>query len=102
MWDVKQDVQDSAEQERDDITDLTTNPAITDAGGIIAFVGKGVEFNGTITYSGTVRIDGYLNGEIHTDGILLVGKMPSSKLKSRPARSSAKEKSPAISWPKNA
>ena len=24
--------------------------------------------------SGTVRIDGYLNGEIHTDGILLVGE----------------------------
>ena len=40
---------------------------------IIAFVGKGVEFKGVISYSGTVRIDGYLDGEIHTDGILLVG-----------------------------
>ena len=74
MWDVKQDVQNSVEQERNDITDLTTNPATKDAEGIIAFVGKGVEFNGTITYSGTVRIDGYLNGEIHTDGVLLVGE----------------------------
>jgi len=43
-------------------------------GDIIAFVGKGVEFKGTISYSGTVRIDGLLNGEIHTDGILLIGE----------------------------
>ena len=31
---------------------------------IIAFVGKGVEFKGVISYSGTVRIDGNLDGEI--------------------------------------
>lgn len=43
------------------------------AGDISAFVGKGVEFKGTISYSGTVRIDGYLVGEIHTDGVLLIG-----------------------------
>ncbi|MBI5411531.1 MAG: polymer-forming cytoskeletal protein [Nitrospirae bacterium] len=41
---------------------------------VIAFVGKGVEFKGVISYSGTVRIDGQLDGEIHTDGILLVGE----------------------------
>jgi cytoskeletal protein CcmA (bactofilin family) len=40
---------------------------------IIAFVGKGVEFKGIISYSGTVRIDGNLDGEIHTDGVLLIG-----------------------------
>jgi cytoskeletal protein CcmA (bactofilin family) len=40
---------------------------------VIAFVGKGVEFKGVITYSGTVRIEGRLEGEINTDGILLVG-----------------------------
>ncbi len=39
----------------------------------VAFVGKDVEFKGVITYSGTVRIDGTLDGEIHTDGGLLVG-----------------------------
>ncbi|WHZ28137.1 MAG: Polymer-forming bactofilin [Nitrospira sp.] len=39
----------------------------------VAFVGKDVEFKGIITYSGTVRIDGSLDGEIHTDGGLLVG-----------------------------
>lgn len=41
---------------------------------ISAFVGKGVEFKGTISYSGTVRIDGSLDGEIRTDGTLLVGE----------------------------
>ena len=40
---------------------------------VIAFVGKGVAFKGVITYSGTVRIDGSLDGEIHTDGGLIVG-----------------------------
>ncbi len=39
-----------------------------------AFVGRGVEFKGTISYSGTVRIDGSLEGEIRTDGMLLVGE----------------------------
>ena len=39
----------------------------------VAFVGKDVEFKGIISYSGTVRIDGSLEGEIHTDGGLLVG-----------------------------
>jgi cytoskeletal protein CcmA (bactofilin family) len=41
---------------------------------VSAFVGKGVEFKGTITYNGTVRIDGLLDGEIHTEGVLLVGE----------------------------
>jgi cytoskeletal protein CcmA (bactofilin family) len=49
-----------------------SRPESTDA--IVAFVGKGVEFKGTISYSGTVRIDGFLDGEIHTDGTLLVGE----------------------------
>lgn len=41
---------------------------------INAFVGKGVAFKGVITYNGTVRIDGNLEGEIHTEGVLLVGE----------------------------
>jgi cytoskeletal protein CcmA (bactofilin family) len=48
-----------------------TKPESADA--IVAFVGKGVEFKGTISYGGTVRIDGSLDGEIQTDGTLLVG-----------------------------
>ncbi len=41
---------------------------------VIAFVGHGVEFKGVITYDGTVRIDGRLEGEIHTEGVLVVGE----------------------------
>lgn len=40
---------------------------------VIAFIGEGVAFKGVITYSGTVRIDGTLDGEIHTDGGLIAG-----------------------------
>lgn len=43
------------------------------ADSVIAFIGKGVAFKGVITYSGTVRIDGTLDGEINTDGGLIVG-----------------------------
>ena len=41
---------------------------------VSAFVGAGVEFKGVIRYNGTLRIDGKVEGEIHTDGVLLVGK----------------------------
>lgn len=47
----------------------------------VAFVGKDVEFKGVITYSGTVRIDGALDDELHTDGGLLVG--PEAVLKAK-------------------
>jgi len=41
---------------------------------VSAFVGRGVDFKGTIVYQGTVRIDGSLDGEIQTEGVLLVGE----------------------------
>jgi cytoskeletal protein CcmA (bactofilin family) len=53
-------------------TSPNTRPESTEA--VVAFVGKGVEFKGTISYSGTVRIDGFIDGEIHTEGTLLVGE----------------------------
>ncbi|WP_455377864.1 bactofilin family protein [Petrachloros mirabilis] len=43
-------------------------------GDIVAFVGKGVESKGSISCNGTVRVEGVHEGEIHTDGILLVGE----------------------------
>ena len=52
-------------------------PSVRKAGAedeVIAFIGKGVEFKGVLTYNGRVRIDGRLDGEIHTDGVLLVGE----------------------------
>lgn len=75
MWgQEKQPETSDAEPEREATSDITNGLAAENSEGIIAFVGKGVEFKGTISYSGTVRIDGYLDGEIHTEGILLVGE----------------------------
>ena len=38
------------------------------------FLAKGVEFKGVIHFDGTIRIDGRLEGEIHTAGTLIVGE----------------------------
>ncbi len=76
MWgQEKKEETSSSEQEGEEVIMIAANPTIPEgAGDICAFVGKGVEFKGTITYSGTVKIDGYLDGEIHTDGVLLIGE----------------------------
>jgi cytoskeletal protein CcmA (bactofilin family) len=52
----------------------STGTGVENGEDVIAFLGKGVEFKGVISYNGTVRIDGQLDGEIHTEGILLVGE----------------------------
>ncbi len=41
---------------------------------IIAFLGKGTEFKGIVTYEGTIRIDGRIEGEILTKGTLVIGE----------------------------
>jgi len=76
MWgQEKKEVTSSSEQEGEEVIMVAANSTIAEgAGDINAFVGKGVEFKGIITYSGTVKIDGYLDGEIHTDGVLLIGE----------------------------
>ena len=76
MWgQEKKEVPSSSEQEGKEVIMVTANSTIAEgAEDINAFVGKGVEFKGTISYSGTIRIDGYLDGEIHTDGVLLIGE----------------------------
>jgi cytoskeletal protein CcmA (bactofilin family) len=76
MWGQEKKIETSSrEQEGGEVVMTAANPTISEgAGDICAFVGKGVEFKGTITYSGTVKIDGYLDGEIHTDGVLLIGE----------------------------
>jgi len=62
----------SSTDETDEET-LESGANVDHAKGTSAFVGKGVKFKGVITYSGTVRIDGQMEGEIKTDGILLIG-----------------------------
>jgi cytoskeletal protein CcmA (bactofilin family) len=41
---------------------------------IIAFLGKGTRFKGVVTYDGTVRVDGHIEGEIVSTGTLVVGE----------------------------
>jgi len=41
---------------------------------MIAFLGKGTEYEGKLTFNGTVRIDGHFKGEISAAGTLIVGK----------------------------
>ena len=38
------------------------------------FLGRGVDFKGVLTFDGTVRVDGNIEGEIHTTGTLIVGE----------------------------
>jgi len=41
---------------------------------ISAFLGKGTEFEGKLTFEGTVQIDGKFSGEISTQGTLIIGE----------------------------
>jgi cytoskeletal protein CcmA (bactofilin family) len=47
-----------------------------DGGGTenFTFLGKGVDFKGVLNFNGTVRVDGRVEGEIHTSGTLIVGE----------------------------
>ena len=61
--------------------DQNTQREIAPFHDVSAFVGENVEFKGTINYKGTVRIDGRLTGEIHTEGTLIVGQSASVEAK---------------------
>jgi len=41
---------------------------------INAFLGSNTEFEGKLSFAGTVRIDGRFKGEIYTEGTLIVGE----------------------------
>lgn len=43
-------------------------------GEISTLLGRGSEFEGKLTFEGTVRIDGRLSGEIFSDDVLIVGE----------------------------
>ncbi|MDF1536425.1 MAG: polymer-forming cytoskeletal protein [bacterium] len=43
-------------------------------GEIKAFLGEGTDFKGVLTFEGTVRIDGKLEGEVYTKDTLIVGE----------------------------
>ena len=50
----------------------TPDPDPSNEKGMAALIGKGVQFKGSISYHGAIRIDGTLEGEVQTDGCLLV------------------------------
>lgn len=54
-----------------EITSLWGEQAAQD---MTALVAANTEFRGIIQFNGTVRIDGRVEGEIHTEGLLLIGK----------------------------
>ncbi|HIA03497.1 MAG TPA: polymer-forming cytoskeletal protein [Myxococcales bacterium] len=39
-----------------------------------ALLGRGSEFEGKLTFEGTVRIDGKFNGEVHSEDTLIIGE----------------------------
>jgi cytoskeletal protein CcmA (bactofilin family) len=41
---------------------------------ITTILGKGSNFDGKLTFEGTVRIDGRFSGEIRTEGTLIIGE----------------------------
>ena len=43
-----------------------------DAAVTIGYLQSGTEFEGTLTFDGTLKIGGTFRGEIHSDGILIV------------------------------
>jgi cytoskeletal protein CcmA (bactofilin family) len=43
-------------------------------GELNAILGKGSEFEGKLTFEGTVRIDGKFSGEISTNDVLVIGE----------------------------
>ncbi len=53
-------------------TSASTTP--TASGGFNAILDRGSEFEGKLTFEGTVRIDGRFKGEIKSDAMLVVGE----------------------------
>lgn len=43
------------------------------SGEVVAFLDKGIEFRGVLTFEGTIRVDGKIEGEIVSKGTLILG-----------------------------
>ncbi|HBH79524.1 MAG TPA: hypothetical protein DDY39_06820, partial [Nitrospira sp.] len=60
MWKDKQDGRRTDDNDLDAMSSALDTPRPDSGHDVSAFVGKGVVFKGTISYNGTVRIDGTL------------------------------------------
>ena len=59
------------------MTSTTASPTSGELGSaqpVTTLLGKGSEFEGKLSFEGTVRVDGKLSGEIFTDDVLIVGE----------------------------
>src|SRR5579872_1917163 len=52
----------------------STTSSNTSQGEVTTLLGRGSEFEGKLSFEGTVRIDGKLSGEIFTDDTLIIGE----------------------------
>ena|SRR5580692_3100333 len=52
----------------------TNSSAPVSAGEVTTLLGRGSEFEGKLSFEGTVRVDGKLSGEIFTDDTLIIGE----------------------------
>jgi cytoskeletal protein CcmA (bactofilin family) len=59
---------------RETIAMALPQPKAEIIGEINTLLGKGSEFEGKLTFEGTVRVDGKLSGEIFSDDVLVVGE----------------------------
>lgn len=50
------------------------NPEADELNENFTLLGRGVDFKGIVSFDGTVRVDGRVEGEIHTTGMLIVGE----------------------------
>jgi cytoskeletal protein CcmA (bactofilin family) len=52
------------------------NPGAGEGGGsqVTTLLGRGSEFEGKLSFEGTVRVDGKLSGEIFTEDVLIIGE----------------------------
>jgi cytoskeletal protein CcmA (bactofilin family) len=46
----------------------------TKSGEVVAFLDKGIEFRGVLSFEGTIRVDGKVEGEIVSKGTLILGE----------------------------
>ncbi len=57
----------------DETTVLSERAQAASAGELNALLGRGARFAGKLSFEGKVRIDGHFEGEVFSDGILIVG-----------------------------
>src|SRR3954471_2668668 len=53
---------------------LTSTSGNSGTGEVTTLLGRGSEFEGKLSFEGTVRVDGKLSGEIFSDDVLIIGE----------------------------